>query len=124
MWTKRKILLLLAFFETVQLFVDKAISRLEPQLAEKLKGRATQEQKEQRVRGILRLIKPCIKCAKCSLKYFHYALLTNAQSRGKPITVLSEKDSGESIAAFLLQKVVIDVMCYLGYNLGFESTGK
>lgn len=46
-----------SFFEMVELYYDKAASLLEPNLVKQMTGPA--EDREKRVRGILRMIKPC-----------------------------------------------------------------
>ena len=48
-----------SFFETVGLFFDRASGLISNDLARQLKGRLTDFEKEQRVRGILNIIKPC-----------------------------------------------------------------
>jgi len=48
-----------SFFEMVELFFDEAASHLEPVLIKEMKGRMSVEDKEKRVQGILRMIKPC-----------------------------------------------------------------
>lgn len=48
-----------SFFETVGTFFDRAARIIEKELANELKGKMTQDEKQQRVRGILKIIKPC-----------------------------------------------------------------
>lgn len=47
------------FFKMVEGFFDRGASIVEDKLVEDLKTRETEEQKRNRVRGILRIIKPC-----------------------------------------------------------------
>jgi glutamate dehydrogenase (NAD(P)+) len=47
------------FFEMVQLFYDKAAKLLEPHLVDTMKGRISREEKQTKVRGILKMVKPC-----------------------------------------------------------------
>ncbi|CAL8308038.1 unnamed protein product [Boreogadus saida] len=47
------------FFRMVEGFFDRGASIVEDKLIEDLKTRETPEQKRSRVRGILRIIKPC-----------------------------------------------------------------
>ena len=47
------------FFEMVEMFFDKAASLVEDKLVEEMKGRISVEEKRNRVRGILKMIKPC-----------------------------------------------------------------
>ncbi|TNN32797.1 Glutamate dehydrogenase 1, mitochondrial [Liparis tanakae] len=47
------------FFTMVEGFFDKGAAMVEDRLVESLKTRETAEQKRKRVRGILRVIKPC-----------------------------------------------------------------
>ena len=49
----------LSFFKMVEGFFDRSASIVEDKLVEDLKTRETEEQKRNRVRGILRIIKPC-----------------------------------------------------------------
>lgn len=49
----------LSFFNMVEGFFDRSASIMEDKLVEDLKTRETEEQKRNRVRGILRIIKPC-----------------------------------------------------------------
>ena len=48
-----------SFFETVEKFHDRAAAILEPSLVETVKGRMNVDEKRQRIRGILNMIKPC-----------------------------------------------------------------
>lgn len=48
-----------SFFENVGLFYDRAVELMEPNLVNDMKGRMSTEEKTQRVRGILAMIKPC-----------------------------------------------------------------
>ncbi|GAB1602822.1 glutamate dehydrogenase, mitochondrial-like [Argonauta hians] len=48
-----------SFFEMVEKFFDRAASLIEQSFAQELKGKLTPEQKLEKVRGILRIIKPC-----------------------------------------------------------------
>ena len=47
------------FFEMIEMFFDRAAELLEPKLVDNLKDRSTVEEKKLRVKGILRMIKPC-----------------------------------------------------------------
>lgn len=47
------------FFKMVEGFFDRGVSIVEDKLVEDLKTRESPEQKRNRVRGILRIIKPC-----------------------------------------------------------------
>lgn len=47
------------FFTMVEVFFDRGAAILEDKLVEDLKTRESPEQKRKRVRGILRIIKPC-----------------------------------------------------------------
>ena len=47
------------FFRMVEGFFDRGAAIVEDQLVEDLRNRETPEQKRHRVRGILRIIKPC-----------------------------------------------------------------
>jgi len=47
------------FCEQTELFYDKAVKLLEPQLVEKIKGRYTLEEKQHIIAGILNIVKPC-----------------------------------------------------------------
>jgi len=47
------------FFRMVEGFFDRGAAIVEDQLVEELRNRETLEQKRHRVRGILRIIKPC-----------------------------------------------------------------
>lgn len=48
------------FFEMVQQYVDKATLLVEPTLADEMpRDRTSREDKEKKVRGILRMMKPC-----------------------------------------------------------------
>ncbi|MCP6646106.1 hypothetical protein NL493_28595, partial [Klebsiella pneumoniae] len=47
------------FFKMVEGFFDRGASIVEDKLVEDLKTRDNEEQKRKRVRGILRIIKPC-----------------------------------------------------------------
>lgn len=47
------------FFEMVEMFFDKAASLMEDKLVEDLKERIPEDEKRKRVRGILKMIKPC-----------------------------------------------------------------
>ncbi|OWF49839.1 glutamate dehydrogenase, mitochondrial-like [Mizuhopecten yessoensis] len=49
----------LSFSETVDRFFDKAADLVEDKLADTMKGRLTMEEKKRKVRGILKMIKPC-----------------------------------------------------------------
>ncbi|XP_074649453.1 uncharacterized protein LOC141904712 isoform X1 [Tubulanus polymorphus] len=49
----------LTFFEMVEVFFDKAAAIIEDKLVEEMKGKMSVEEKRKRVRGILRIIKPC-----------------------------------------------------------------
>ncbi|XP_025096319.1 glutamate dehydrogenase, mitochondrial-like isoform X1 [Pomacea canaliculata] len=48
-----------SFFEMVGMFFDRAASIIENRLVDQLKGKLSLDEKRQRVRGILRIIKPC-----------------------------------------------------------------
>jgi len=48
-----------SFFEMVELFFDRAVNIIEDKLIEEMKGKLTPEEKRTKVRGILRMIKPC-----------------------------------------------------------------
>ncbi|KAL8599680.1 glutamate dehydrogenase [Nucella lapillus] len=48
-----------SFFEMVGMFFDRASCIIEDKLVEELRGRMKIEEKRQRVRGILHIIKPC-----------------------------------------------------------------
>lgn len=48
-----------SFFSMVELYYDQAAELLEPTLIKEDRSRLTQEEKEKKVRGILRMIKPC-----------------------------------------------------------------
>ena len=49
-----------SFFEMVELFFDKSVALLEGKLIEETQmGRITLEEKKKRVKGILKMIKPC-----------------------------------------------------------------
>ena len=47
------------FFQMVEMFFDKAAVHLEPVLVDHLKDRSSLEEKHQRVKGIMTMIKPC-----------------------------------------------------------------
>lgn len=47
------------FFEMVEMFFDKAASLMEDKLVEDMKERIPEDEKRKRVRGILKMIKPC-----------------------------------------------------------------
>lgn len=47
------------FFEMVKLFYDKAAAKLEPHLIDTMKGRISREEKEKKVKGIMKVVKPC-----------------------------------------------------------------
>ena len=48
-----------SFFEMVGMFFDRASGIIEDKLVEGLKGRMSYDEKQQRVKGILHIIKPC-----------------------------------------------------------------
>lgn len=48
-----------SFFKMVELYYDNAASLLEPMLVKEDRSRITPEEKEKKVQGILRMIKPC-----------------------------------------------------------------
>ena len=47
------------FFEMVEMFFDRAAGMLEDKLVEEMKDRMSVEDKRKRVKGILKMIKPC-----------------------------------------------------------------
>merc|ERR1712012_1214962 len=49
----------LSFFQTVEKFYDRAVEIVEPSLVDSIKSRISKEEKQKRVRGILKIIKPC-----------------------------------------------------------------
>lgn len=57
------------FFEMVELFFDKAANLLEPHLVDTMKGRISREEKEKKVRGILRMVKPVNRWVQLLVKF-------------------------------------------------------
>ena len=47
------------FFETVELFFDRASAIVKDELVDQFRGKMTTEDKQKRVEGILNIIKPC-----------------------------------------------------------------
>jgi glutamate dehydrogenase (NAD(P)+) len=48
-----------SFFEMVELFFNRAVDIIEDKLIDEMKGKLTLEEKRTKVKGILRMIKPC-----------------------------------------------------------------